>query len=531
MSAFPERPITILIAALGGEGGGVLAEWLVDAAVAQGFPVQSTSIPGVSQRTGATTYYVEIYPVRAEELGGRRPVLALTPSPGNVDLMVASELIEAGRAMQNGFVSAERTTLIASTHRIFSTAEKMRMGDGRYDSEKILAAAKPLAKRTILSNMAQIAQEAGSIINTVLYGAMVGSGALPLSREACEATIRKSGKAAESSLRGFELGYACARCEAVAPQPAAKKPAKKILATERVRNQFPVPTQEVLALGVTRLTDYQDAAYANLYLERLAPVLVVERQAGGEAADFPVTRETARQLALWMSYEDVIRVADLKTRRSRFERVREEAGVMADQPHAIVEYLKPGVDEIADILPPTWAAWLRRRAETRGWQPDPEGGLEVKTTTVAGFLMLKAMSWLKPLRRSSSRYAEERALIERWLAAIREHAAKDGEAALEIAGCARLIKGYGDTHRRGKGNFVQIFDALIEGKADTPGLAARIRAAGDAALADAEGKTLTAALTGNRLASTAGAKGQVVAFMPLPAKAPSPAKQAFVVKT
>ena len=56
------RPITVLIAALGGEGGGVLASWLNRSATAQGLFVQSTSIPGVAQRTGATTYYAEIVP-------------------------------------------------------------------------------------------------------------------------------------------------------------------------------------------------------------------------------------------------------------------------------------------------------------------------------------------------------------------------------------------------------------------------------------------------------------------------------------
>jgi len=66
-----KQPITILIAALGGEGGGVLAEWLVETALQAGYPAQSTSIPGVAQRTGATTYYVEIYPELAAN--GRRP--------------------------------------------------------------------------------------------------------------------------------------------------------------------------------------------------------------------------------------------------------------------------------------------------------------------------------------------------------------------------------------------------------------------------------------------------------------------------
>ena len=99
-SAQTARPITILVAALGGEGGGVLADWLLAACTAAGLPVQSTSIPGVAQRTGATTYYLEVFPVPTAQLNGKRPIFALTPTPGNVDIMVASELVEAGRALQ-----------------------------------------------------------------------------------------------------------------------------------------------------------------------------------------------------------------------------------------------------------------------------------------------------------------------------------------------------------------------------------------------------------------------------------------------
>src|SRR5581483_333439 len=103
----PTRPITILIAALGGEGGGVLTDWIVNAATRRGFPVQSTSIPGVAQRTGATTYYIEIVPASWRELGDKRPVLALTPGIGDIDVMVASELLEAGRAVSNGFITPD----------------------------------------------------------------------------------------------------------------------------------------------------------------------------------------------------------------------------------------------------------------------------------------------------------------------------------------------------------------------------------------------------------------------------------------
>ena len=127
-----ERPLTLLIAALGGEGGGVLADWIHVAAGAEGYPVQGTSIPGVAQRTGATTSYLESYPVAAASLGGRRPVMTLAPAPGYVDVMIASELLEAARAMQNGFVTPDRTTLIASSHRAFAVIEKSKPGTGAH---------------------------------------------------------------------------------------------------------------------------------------------------------------------------------------------------------------------------------------------------------------------------------------------------------------------------------------------------------------------------------------------------------------
>src|SRR3569832_586883 len=117
------RRITIAILALGGQGGGVLADWLTSLGEAQGYYVQATSVPGVAQRTGSTVYYLEFFP--EEALSGRAPVLALMPAPADVDIVVASELMEAGRAILRGFVSTDRTTLITSTHRIYAISEKL----------------------------------------------------------------------------------------------------------------------------------------------------------------------------------------------------------------------------------------------------------------------------------------------------------------------------------------------------------------------------------------------------------------------
>jgi len=468
-AAVPSRSITVLVAALGGEGGGVMADWLMHAATACGYPAQATSIPGVAQRTGATTYYLEIFPARRADLGGREPVMSLTPSPGNVDVMVASELLEAGRAMQNGFVTPERTTLVASTHRIYATVEKMQMADGRFSSERVLAAAKELSRQAVLFDMRRLAEESGTVINAVLFGAMAGSGALPLPREACEAAIRRAGKGAQASLRGFAAGYDIAAGARQAPA-AAPRP-------------LPPGTREILDLGAARLRDYQGEAYARLYLERIAALGDAEPKLIGE---------TARQLALWMSYEDIIRVADLKTRRARFARVRREAGARDGEPLVVIDYLKPGLEEVASLLPAALGRRLLAWAERKGKLDAYNVGMHVKTSGIGGYLLVRALAWLKPWRPRSLRYAEEQALIERWLAAVRDAASRSLPLALEVVECAGLLKGYGETHRRGRSSFLAILDALVENPAtaDPAAQAAAIRRAREAALSDPEQKAL-----------------------------------------
>jgi indolepyruvate ferredoxin oxidoreductase beta subunit len=197
-----------------------------------------------------------------------------------------------------------------------------------------------------------------------------------------------------------------------------------------------------------------------------------------------------------MSYEDIIRVADLKTRASRFERVRREVGAKADEPVLVIDYLKPGVEEFASLLPPALGrsliAWAEKNSKLDAWNV----GMHVKTSGVLGFLMVRALAWLKPWRPHSYRYAEEQQLIERWLAHVREAAKRSVPLATEIAECARLLKGYGETHRRGKANFLALLDALVENPptADAATQTKAIRKAREAALADPEGKALGGAL-------------------------------------
>jgi indolepyruvate ferredoxin oxidoreductase, beta subunit len=484
------QPFSILIGALGGEGGGVLADWLTRAAESAGFPVQRTSIPGVAQRTGATTYYLELIPEPRERPDAGDWVLALSPVPGQIDLFVASELLEAGRAVQNGLLNSARTTVVASNHRAFTVAEKSAMGDGRYSDERLRDALTRFAKRVVAFDMEAAARASAAAISAVMLGGIARSGVLPLGRKAFEDAIRASGKGVESSLRGFAAGFDAASTESPAVNDASERAVSGPAGV--IDPDIPRELRTLLEQGYTRQLAYQNRKYAEFYLGRTTRVYTQER-VGRIAQDYPVTAAVARFLALWMAYEDVIRVGDLKSRRARLHRIRSEVNAKPDEPVRITEYLKPGIDEWCAILPMGIARWLRRWAERRGRRLNI--GLHVRTTSVHGFLLLRLLASLRWWRPYTSRYAEEQRLIESWLEQILLALPRDRALALEIALCARLIKGYGDTHARGKANFRAVLNlASDSGAISAVSRAAAVRAAREAALADPEGSKLEEAL-------------------------------------
>ena len=167
-----ERPISMAILAMGGQGGGVLTDWIVALAESQGWVAQSTSVPGVAQRTGATIYYVETMP----PLNGRKPILSLMPTPGDVDVVMAAEFMEAGRSILRGLVTPDKTVLIASNHRSFAMAEKIAPGDAVADSSVVVQAIGVAAKREIIFDMDALAIRNDSVISAAMFGALARSG-------------------------------------------------------------------------------------------------------------------------------------------------------------------------------------------------------------------------------------------------------------------------------------------------------------------------------------------------------------------
>jgi indolepyruvate ferredoxin oxidoreductase beta subunit len=494
-----DRPIKLTIAALGGQGGGVLADWLIEIAEGEGYLAQSTSVPGVAQRTGATIYYLEFFPRALAEQAGRPPVMALMPVPGDVDCVIASELAEAGRAIQRGLVTPERTTLISSTHRTYAIGEKSAMGSGAVDTKGLTDLVRTQAKRLILFDMEETAERNHSVISSVLLGALCGSGVLPFHKQTFEETIRKSGIAVQANLAAFEDAYQRAqrgdsgftgkarnKLPQDVPYEARTRRLQPLL--DRIR-RLPAAVLPVVLEGARRAIDYQDPAYAGLYLDRVERIAVLEARLWADTSSYALLEATARSLALWMTFEDTIRVADLKTRATRFARVREEIRADPGQLFGITEFMKPRVQEIAGTMPLRMGQWVLGSQSLSKWLTRFTAGRQIKTGTVRGFLMLYLLAGLRQWRRGTLRFHEENARIEQWLGQIEWLAADNYSLAVELAKAQRLVKGYGETHERGWRNFSTLLDqvGVLVGRSDGAQVMARLI---DAALADEEGVAL-----------------------------------------
>ncbi|MBE8596205.1 indolepyruvate oxidoreductase subunit beta family protein [Xenorhabdus sp. BG5] len=508
----PKQPIKIAILATGGEGGGVLADWIVTLGEEHGYFAQTTSVPGVAQRTGATIYYVELFP-GADDPEVPTPVLALMPTAGDVDIVLASELMEAGRAVQRGLVTADRTTLIASSHRVFSMEERSAMGDGRVDSEVLIQQSRQAALRFIHFDMAKMAEKSGSVISAVLFGALCGTEILPFSRNQFEAAIIKKNVGIKPSLQAFSLGLGRTQWEAeskIAPELHIPQKAQrshhrfshsnfshncfshnhKVNALLlRIRQKLPACVHGIAIEGARRLIDYQDPAYASLYLDRLQRLIEQAVKPDERLLNEQLLRETARHLALWMAYEDTMRVADLKIRASRFERVRKEMRVKNGQLFEINDFLHPRMEEVCDSLPANIGRWLSRpHFVNRMLATLLSRGYVITSSSLRGYLLLYILASWRRMRRHTLRFQHETARIEEWLQRIGVTATRDPELATEIAQCQRLIKGYGDTHSRGSRHFQTLMAIVDHHLHDLP--PASLRQLREAALADEQGDRL-----------------------------------------
>ena len=491
--------LKVAVMAVGGQGGGVLTNWIEATARANGYAVQATSVAGVAQRTGATIYYLEMAPD-----SGTTPVFSLMPAAGDVDVLIAAEMMEAGRAILRGFVSPDRTTLIASTHRMLAISEKMVPGDGMANPDEVRAAAEVAAQRLILFDMEKTAVDAGSVISASLFGALAGSGALPFPRETFEEAIRASGRGVEASLRAFARAYDRAGGKASAPvtpsKPEPATPAEDITGPPALLsewqslmgrvNDLPAPVQDMAARGLRKVVDFQDLAYGRDYLDHLSRVAAVD----GADKGHELTREAAKYLANAMAYDDVIRVADLKTRAQRLGRISAEMGAGPDQMLHLTEFLHPRAEEIVGMFPAGLGA--RVQGSDRAMRLIDRlvnRGRRMRSNRLRGFVPLYVVAGLRRWRRGMLRHRIEAQHLADWLQTALEEAPRDYALAVEILRTRRLIKGYSDTHARGLSKYDRVIAgiATLRGRDDAADWARRLR---EAALQDEDGRALDGAL-------------------------------------
>jgi indolepyruvate ferredoxin oxidoreductase, beta subunit len=494
-----DQVIKIAVMAVGGQGGGVLTNWIEDTAHRNGYAVQTTSVAGVAQRTGATIYYIEMAPK-----GERAPVFSLLPAAGDVDILVAAEMMEAGRAIMRGFVTPDRTTLIASAHRALAVSEKMTPGDGIASSEEVIAAAEVAAQRFILFDMERMALDAGSVISSSLFGALAGSGALPFPRESYEDAIKASGRGVKASLRAFAAAYEAAGNGVIESAAQARSTAEpgagvpqgpqKLLerwqALENRAKAFPEPAREMAMTGLKAVVDFQDLDYGAEYLDRLQSILDQD----DPSKDYEFTRQAAKYIAKAMAYDDVFRVADLKTRGSRFARVRKEISPADGARMKLTEFMHPRAEEIIGMMPEGLGRRLYGSARaTKMIDRVVNKGRRLRTDRLLPFAQLYVLGGLRKYRRGTLRHAIEKEHMESWLDLALKYRRIDYALGVETLRNRRLVKGYSDTHARGLSKFDRVMDgvALLAGRDDAAHWCNLLR---EAALADEKGEQLEGAL-------------------------------------
>jgi hypothetical protein len=220
--------------------------------------------------------------------------------------------------------------------------------------------------------------------------------------------------------------------------------------------------------GIHLLTDYQGASYARLYVERL------QRFVGRHDVDEAMFGEIARLMAMRMSYQDPIRIAQLKLDETA-------AGPSPVQPADDVRKFR--LDELVGAFPAVVAEPVLDVCEWLGWTHKP-ASIRFSAAGRWGIRRLKIEASLRRWRLFSVRYAEERLWVERWLHMIGRCLAKQPQATSEIVQTATMVQGYGDAYRQGLADWHAIIDGLAKPTfdgalplADLAGAVAEARAA------------------------------------------------------
>ncbi|OYD41619.1 indolepyruvate oxidoreductase subunit beta family protein [Sphingobacterium cellulitidis] len=475
------EPIKVAIIAVGGDGGGVLTQWIVQLASKNGYWAQSTTIAGVAQRTGSTVYYLELFPEAAIPMqDGKKvsPVLAQMPAPEDVDVVMATELIEAGRAIQRGFVS-KKTTLIFSTHRNLAIQEKEKPGDGILDGTSIFELSRKYAKSSVYANLKELADNNKSVISATLFGALAASNSLPFSVEQFENTIKDGGVAVSTSLAAFKaafglVGLGLSAKEATPfvpelkpavfdqmPETTSSKKLNEVLS--EIRTTLPENSHSIVFAGVKHLIEWGDVAWAKEYVGRLKKFADLEKK--HPEKNNQLLQSVARYLSLAMAYDDLVNVADVKTRAERWETVFGQVGAKKGEIVKTTDYFHPRFEEVFGFMPVKLGKKMENsESAQRFFTKYLDKDRRMNTHNVFWFTMLYTLGGMKKYRKKTLRHFEEMQNIEGWFNRLFEVVEVNYDLAVQLARTYRLKKGYGDTYARGHSKFKMLNELAVKHK-------------------------------------------------------------------
>jgi len=460
-----QTPITVLIAAVGGQGGQLFAQWLFDAAREAGFAPVGVGLPGLSQREGATVYYLEFFTHPEETV-----LFSPFPEKGRVQVLIGLELLELLRALQEGYLAPDGA-IVGSTHRVLTADEKLPLKGGFVTAERALPLLQQGGRHCIVFDAVQAAGLTGlseRAANAILFGALAASGILPFPPDAFRRAIEHYGVAVAFNLRAFECGLRFREWQgqlqasgdfaldewASLPEPRLPSEIQRRMEALSVDDELAM----TLRYAARWLCHYQNVPYFARYLDKVQAIYERERK---RDSNLLVTKEVARILALRMAYEDAVRVAQLKTDRQRFARLRKEHRLDDDTVYRVVDFFSPDWDELTGLLPfgVTDDRWQNER-RCNGQCPipplpsqaeelkRPALQLHVETTSLLGYLLVRALLLFKPLRPYSRRFRKEWAAIEAWLESVQEAMEVDKDLAFLIARSGEMVRGYGRTRRK-----------------------------------------------------------------------------------
>jgi indolepyruvate ferredoxin oxidoreductase beta subunit len=455
---------SVIHAAVGGQGGGVLTEWIVTAAQLAGHEAQSISMPGMSQRGGATNLYLEL--AIRDDPNDTGPVsFSQYPFPGSVDVVVSQEYLELGRVLQSGYTS-DRTTVVGSSHRLFAVTEKLPLWGGRTESEALTELGLAFSGAFVVFDALDLARQRGMdelAVNAILLGALAASGALPVAAEMYERAIRQAGIGAELNLAAYAVGHefvahgghlitrekremtASELVQANTARLSASQRQKYVQLAARATQDYPEELHEVLEEALFQLTDYQDAAYAERLFEYLDEVRALE-----PARETTLGQNLVKHVTPLLTYEDVIRVAAFKTDPTRFPKIRKDFNVKSGDVYIVYDFFDPDLEELYGILPNALVSRFVRPQEYQEEVVEGQVTLPFKANvhSVVGGFPMWLLKRFRPLRMRSFRYHHEMAFVEEYRGWVKEFAAVDYELACLVARTGQMVKGYGRVRRR-----------------------------------------------------------------------------------